>query len=210
MYGGARVTDAVDFYQRRGEVKGAVRSVRDRAPERFRWRSAVGMLTGSAGQLRGLRRARIEEPVREIVLDIDNSELRREIVLDARRSGVDLDRGEVLPHRTVGDLRRLSFLTGIDLTQVQDKLRFPSDFFAPVETAGAILVSRALAQRHLQRARYVWLRIPDPDGPVPLELHHKLMAEHAERESGCAKRWAAFAKGLLEPTPTIGTDPFSL
>jgi len=43
MYAGSRVTDAVDFYQRRGEVRGAVKVVRVRTPERFRWRSAVSM-----------------------------------------------------------------------------------------------------------------------------------------------------------------------
>ena len=89
MFDGARVTDAVDYHARRGEMRGAVRVVRTRVPERFRWRAAVAEVTGVAGSLRGLERMRVEEPVREIVLDLSDDSLQREVVLDARRRGVD-------------------------------------------------------------------------------------------------------------------------
>ena len=70
MYDGSRVTDAVDYWKRREELKRAVSVVRAREPERFRWRRAVASVSESTGPLRGLTRARIEEPIRELVLDL--------------------------------------------------------------------------------------------------------------------------------------------
>jgi hypothetical protein len=196
--GGGRVTDAVEYFQRRDELRRAVRVVRDRSPERFRWRKAIGALTRSAGTLRGKDRMRVEEPVREIILDVPDFDLQREVVLDARRNGVDLDRGEVLPRRTVGDIRRLSYLTHTDLTQVQKHVPLPADFFASVETSAVVLVGRAYAEYHRSKARHVWLRLPDPDGPEPFQLHHRLMADHANREARLAERWAAFARSVVD------------
>jgi hypothetical protein len=198
MYGGARVTDAVEFFKQRGEMKVAVKVVRERVPERFRWRKAVGSLTSTAGKLRGKDRMRIEEPIREMVLDVEDGDLRREVVLDSRRNGVDLDRGELLPRRTVGDLRRYSFLTGTDLTEVQRYVHLPLDFFAPVDTAAAVLVGRAFSEHHRHKAQRIWLRLPDADTPDALPLHQRLMAEHASREARLAERWVAFAKALLD------------
>src|SRR5436309_15990298 len=110
MSQGARVTDEIDFYRRRGQLQNTVRVIRARTPERLRWRAGVACVTQIAGSLRGRERMRIEEPVRELVLDLEDRMLRRETVLDARRSGVDLDRGEVLPRLTRWDLRRNAFL----------------------------------------------------------------------------------------------------
>jgi hypothetical protein len=200
MYRGARVTDAVIWHQKRGEVRPAVKIVRDREPERFRWRSAVSTLTKSAGRLRGRDRQRIEEPVREVVLDMSDRDLRREVVLDARRFGVDLDRGEVMPGRTVGDLRRFAFLTGADLTLLRRYIPHdPSDFFAPVDTSAVVIVGRAYADAHRRRAHELWLSVPDPDGPDEIRTHHRYMSERAEREAKTAERWAAFAKAVIEP-----------
>ena len=199
MYSGARVTDAVDFYQRRGELAGGVRIVRYREPERFRWRSAVGGLTSQAGRLRGKPRMRVEEPIREMVLDLPDVELKREVVLDARRGGVDLDRHEVLPVRTMGDVRRFAFLSGADVERVDRYVKLPTDFGAPVDTAGVVLVGRAYAGLHRKRAQQLWLRLPDPDGPEEFRLHHRIMAERAKREAQLAERWNAFARALVDP-----------
>src|SRR5687768_14269646 len=98
MFDGSRVTDAVDYWQRRAELKPAVHIVRTRVPERFRWRKAVANIAQGLSPLRGRDRMRLEEPVRELVIDLEDTALRREVVLDARRVGVDLDRGEVLVH----------------------------------------------------------------------------------------------------------------
>jgi hypothetical protein len=174
--------------------------VRDRAPERFRWRSAVSTLTRSAGRLRGLDRQRIEEPVREVVLEIPDVDLKREVVLDARRVGVDLDRGEILPCRTVGDLRRFAFLTGTDLSMLQRYVPHdPGDFFAPVDTSAVVLVGRAYANAHRKRAHELWLAVPDPDGPDEIRTHHRYMVERAEREAKTADKWAAFARAVIDP-----------
>lgn len=202
MYAGARVTDAVDFYHRRGEVRGAVRVVRIRRPERLRWRSAVGHLTGVAGRLRGLERMRIEEPIREMVVELPDPDLRREVVLDARRGGVDLDRGEILPVRTMGDVRRFAYLTGTDIDRVTRYVKLPSDFDAPVDAAGVVLVGRAWADTHRRNAQKLWLRLPDPDGPEQWRMHHRIMAERARREAQLSERWAAFARAIVDPTAT--------
>lgn len=199
MYSGARVTDAVDFHRRRGELRGAVKIVRVRQPERLRWRSAVSNLTGAAGKLRGLDRMRVEEPVREMVIDLPDFDLRREVVLDARRGGVDLDRGEVLPQRTMGDARRFAFLTNTDIGRVHRYVPLPTDFGAPIDAAGVVLVGRAYADHHRRNAQKLWLRLPDPEGPEPFRLHHHIMAERAQAEADLAKRWAAFAKALVDP-----------
>ncbi len=193
---GARVTDAVNHFTQRGELRTAVQIVRRRTPERFRWRNAVGSLCQTAGQLRGLDRMRVEEPVREVVIDLEDRELKQAVVLDARRHGVDLNRGEVLPARTVGDLRRYAFLTGADLTRLARHVHVPLDFFAPIDPAVVVLVGRGYAELHRRKAERIWERLPDP-GEESLELHHRLMARHADREVRQAERWEAFARAVV-------------
>ena len=72
MYPGARITDVVSYHAQRGEMRGAVRIVRERPAERFRWRKAVAGVNKIAGALRGMERMRVEEPVREVVLDLSD------------------------------------------------------------------------------------------------------------------------------------------
>ena len=60
MYDGSRITDAVEYWRRRGELRGAVTIVRTREPERFRWRRAVSTVSASVGSLRGKDRLRVE------------------------------------------------------------------------------------------------------------------------------------------------------
>lgn len=196
MSGFTRVTDEVGFYRKRGELKRAVRAVRARKPERLRWRSALATLTEAAGPLRGLERARVEEPVREIVLDLDDLILRRESVLDARRFGVDLDRGEVLPARNRWDLKRTAFLTGVDHELLAHYLKLPEDFSKPIDTAGVVVVSRALSFSYKQRAERVLARVSKPEGT--LARHEQIMLERAAHERDLARRWAALAKTLVE------------
>src|SRR4249920_171352 len=133
MSQGARVTDEVEFYRRRGQLQNTVRVIRARVPERLRWRAGVAAVTQIAGQLRGRERMRIEEPLREIVLDLEDRILRRESVLDARRAGVDLDRHEVLPTMTRWDLRRNAFLTGVDHMSIAPYVRLPDEYSAQID-----------------------------------------------------------------------------
>lgn len=193
---GSRITDAVNFYQRSGELKGAVRAIRTRIPERLRWRSAVYALTQSAGHMRGLDRMRVEEPIREVVLDMEDEGLRTEVVLDARRNGVDFDRGEVLPVRSMGDLRRFSFLTQTDLRIVSRYVKLPQDFHRRVDVAGVVIVGRAMAHHHKRRAHKMWLELPDPDGPDVWHPEHRELSSRADWEMDQAKRWGAFAKAV--------------
>jgi hypothetical protein len=142
---------------------------------------------------------RIEEPIREVVLDVDDFQLKRQIILDARRNNVDFDRGEVLPFRSVGDLRRYSFLTNVPLDRVQRHVRMdPTSFFERVDTAAVAIVGRHYEIVHRKKAHELWLEIPDPDGPEEQELHHHIMADRAEREAKTADSWAAFTKAVLE------------
>jgi len=196
---GARITDEVDFFRRRDEKSAAVRAIRRRDPDKFRWRSAVSLLTATAGRLRGSDRMRIEEPVREKVLDIRDSLLKREVVLDARRHNVDLDRGEVLPVRTLGELRRVAFLVGTDLRIVQRYLKLPGDWGEPIDTAGVAVVGRAMADWHRKRAQHLWLQLPDPEGGGdPMMQHHLMMARRAELDADLSRRWAVLAREMLE------------
>jgi hypothetical protein len=197
MAQGARVTDEIDFYKRRGQLQSAVRVIRARTPERLRWRAAVAAVTQVAGDLRGRDRMRIEEPVREIVLDLEDKILRRESVLDARRSGVDLDRGEVLPPHTRWDLRRTAFLTGVDHEVLSRHLRLPAEYSRPIDTAAVVIVSRALAQAHKQRAERLLARLATPT-QTQLARHEQYMLERAERDKDLARRWIALAKVMVE------------
>jgi len=199
MSTGARITDAVSYFHKRGQTRDAVRVVRTRIPEKFRWRRAVKGLTWVAGRMRGFDRMRVEEPVREVVLDVDDFDLKREIILDARRNGVDFDRGEVLPGRSVGDLRRYSFLTNVPIDHVQKHVKMdPTSFFESVDTAAVAIVGRHYEIVHRKKAHELWLAIPDPDGPEEPRLHHRIMADRADREADTAERWAAFTKAVLE------------
>lgn len=197
MYDGSRVTDAVEYWRRRGELKGAVRIVRGRQPEGFRWRRAVGAVSQSAGSLRGGDRLRVEEPIREVVLDLPDDGLRREIVIDARRWNVDLDRGEVLTRRTLADLQRMAQLSGADLARVGRHVRLPTDRHAIVDVAAVIVVGRALGDHYRTRAQRLLLQVPDEDGPEPLRVHHRILAEKAREDRADSQRWFAFARAVI-------------
>jgi hypothetical protein len=197
MFDGSRVTDAVDYWQRRAELKPAVHIVRTREPERFRWRKAVASIAQGLSPLRGRERMRVEEPVRELVVDLEDAGLRREVVLDARRVGVDLDRGEVLVHRTLGEARRLATIAGTDLSRVKKHVRLPDDDGAPIDTAAVVVVGRALGDYYRTKAQRLLLSIPDSDGPEPQRLHHKIMAERADIDRAESLRWLEFARLVL-------------
>jgi len=148
--------------------------------------------------MRGLDRLRVEEPVREVVVDLDDALLRREVVIDARRNNVDLDRGEVLPFHRMGDLRMYSHMVGADISLIERYVALPSDFDAPVDTAGVVLVARAMSNQHRRRAQRIWLELPDADDPLATPmLHHRYLSERAQRDAEAAKRWAALSKTLL-------------
>jgi len=203
MYDGSRVTDAVDYWKRREELKRAVSIVRARQPERFRWRKAVANVAESTSPLRGITRARIEEPVREIVLDLGDDVLKREVIIDARRVGVDLDRGEVLPRKTLAEIRSAARTFGIDLARVARHLRMPSDGLAMVDLAGVIVVGRALGDHFRGRAQRLLLSVPDPDGPEQLRMHHRIMMDRADADRAESQRWYAFARSVLETPPVV-------
>lgn len=194
---GARVTDEIEFYRRKGQLQQTVRVIRTRVPERLRWRAGVAAVTQIAGGLRGRERMRIEEPIREIVLDLEDRMLRRESVLDARRSGVDLDRGEILPQLTRWDLRRNAFLTGVDHLALAPYMHLPEEYSAPIDTAAAILISRALADAHKTRAERLMSRLPG-QRDVVLARHEQYMLERSERDKDMARRWMALAKVMVD------------
>lgn len=202
MSAGARITDAVAHFRSRGNFKSAVKIVRTRAPERHRWRAAVTALTSDAGRMTGTDRMRVEEPIRELVLDLDDAFLQRELVLDARLHRVDLDRGEVLPRWTLRDLRRLSLLARTDLNLLARYVPLPKELEAPIDTAAVVLAGRAFAANLRQRAQRLWLSVPDVDGPEKPMLHHRYILERANQDAANSQRWSALAKTLLVyPTP---------
>ena len=197
---GMRVTDAVNYFRRRNELSGSVQIVRGRTPDRLRWRSAVSTVTHAASELSGRDRQRVEEPVREVVLDLPDVDLRREVVLDARKNGVDLDRGEILPRWSMGDLRRMAFLTSTNLDVIGRYTRLPDDFFAPIDTAAIVLIGRAFSEYHKRRAHKIWLELPDAEDPFgELSEPHRKLAERAADDSERSRRWQALAKTLVAP-----------
>jgi hypothetical protein len=198
MAAGARITDAVAHFRNRGNYRSAVKLVRAKEPERLRWRAAVSGLTLDAGRLRGGDRMRVEEPIRELVLNMSDLILQREVVLDARLHRVDLDRGEILPRWTFGDLRRLSFLAQTDLTLLQRYVTLPAGFDASIDTAAVVLAGRSFANVFRTRAQRLWLTVPDQDGPGPVLEHHKLLLARAEQEVEQSRRWGALAKTLAD------------
>ena len=197
MAAGARITDAVTHFRTRGNFRSAVKLVRPRDPERLRWRAAIAALTSDAGSMIGNERMYLEEPIREMVLDLDDSFLKREVVLDARLHRVDLDRGEVLPRWTFGDLRRLAFLAQTDLDLLHRYVALPSSFDAPIDTAAVVLAGRSFANVFRQRAERLWLSVPDRDMPGPQLEHHRFVLERADQEAEQSRRWGALSKALV-------------
>jgi hypothetical protein len=194
---GVRVTDEVNFWTKRGDLRKAVRVVRTREPERLRWRAAVATVHEAASPLRGAVRAQIEEPVRELVLDLDDRILRRETVLDARKLGFDLDRGEILPVCTRWDLKRTAFITGVDHEQLMRYLKLPDDYSRPVDTAGVVVIARGIAGMHKQRATKLAERVGDAGGSA-LAMHEQMMLDRARHERDLSRRWAALSSALLQ------------
>jgi hypothetical protein len=198
MKTGARVTDEVNYFRRQGQPRNTVRVVRIREPERLRWRTAVASVTQMAGQLRGRDRTVVEEPLREIVLDLGDRILRRETVLDARRNGVDLDRGEVLPTHSMWDLRRTAFLAGVEVDSLARYLKLPADYEKSIDTAGVVLIGRALSNVHRSRAQKLLVRVPEHDSGRELMRHEQYMIERAKHEIDVGRRWAALSKALVD------------
>jgi hypothetical protein len=197
MAQGGRVTDEIEFYRRRGQLQNTVRVIRSRSPERLRWRAGLAAVTEIAGKLHGRERMRIEEPVREIILDLPDRILRRETILDARRNGVDLDRGEVLPNLTRWDLRRTAFLTGVDHLALAPYMRLPDEYSAPIDVAAVVLVSRALAEAHKTRSEKLIARLPVEES-ASLLRHEEYMLDRARRDKDLATRWMVLAKVMVD------------
>lgn len=195
---GARITDAVEFFRQREEYRNALRVVRDRAPEARRWRAAVQRVSGAAAGLRGRERQGVEEPLREVVFDLGDRQLRTEVVLDARRFHLDLDRGEILSPRTYGDLRRAAFLASVDLDSIRRHVALTDDFFAPVDVAGVVVVARSMADAFGARARRLSLdlSVDELRAPTPRELG---LVAQVERDRLDQRRWSALASSLLDP-----------
>ena len=194
MTAGGRITDEVETFKRVGDLRNAVRIVRSRRPERLRWRTAVASMTQEAGQRRGSSRVFIEEPIREIVLDIDDRILRRETVLDARRVGVDLDRGEVLPQHTRWDLKRTAYLVGVDHDAIARYTALPLDFDQPIDTGAVVLVSRSLAHYFAERAE----KLSAAQNTAPAYSRQQLIADRVQLEREQARRWAALSRALSQ------------
>ena len=194
MGASGRITDEVEGFRRMGDLRNAVRVVRSRRPERLRWRSAVASMTQEAAGRRGNSRVFIEEPIREIVLDMDDRILRRETVLDARRVGVDLDRGEVLPSHTRWDLKRTAYLVGVDHEMVGRYTALPSEFDDPIDTGAVVLVSRSLAHYFAERAE----KLRAAQSTAPLAIRQQLFADRLQVERDQARRWAALSRALAQ------------
>jgi hypothetical protein len=151
-------------------------------------------MTQEAGARRGSSRVFIEEPIREIVLDMDDRILRRETVLDARRVGVDLDRGEVLPTHTRWDLKRTAYMVGVDHELVGRYTALPTDFDQPVDTGAVVLVSRSLAHYFAERAE----KLRAAQTAAPQSTRQQLFADRLELEREQARRWAALSRTLAQ------------
>lgn len=193
---GERVTDAVEFFRQREEYRNALRMVRDRSPDGRRWRAAVQRVSGTAAGLRGRERVGLEEPLREVVLDLGDLRLRTEVVLDARRMRLDLDRGEILTPRTFGDLRRAAFLASVDLEQVRRHVDVSDDFFAPVDVAGVVVVARSMSEAFASRAKRLVLELPVDDERA-LTVRELGVRDQVERDRMDQRRWSALASTLL-------------
>lgn len=194
---GARITDEVDGFRRVGDLCGAVRALRRRRPERLRWRAAAASMTAAAVHCQGLTRARIEEPIREMILDMDDRILRRETVLDARRVGLDLDRGEVLPVHSRWELKRSAFLVGVDHELLGRYMQLPGEFTQLIDTAGAVLLARSFATALSSRAERLETRVTYTGAANGLP-HEQALLKRAAFEREQAQRWAALSKVLVQ------------
>jgi hypothetical protein len=156
------------------------------------------VVTSIAGKLEGLERMRVEEPVRELILDIDDRILRREVTLDARLNGVDLDRGEVLPRHTMLDLKRTVYLAGVDLGALAPYVKLPDDYYKRIDTAGVVLASRALSNLHGNRAQKLLLRVSDRKSKRPMMRYERMMVDRASYDTELARRWAALSRTMVK------------
>lgn len=194
---GARITDEINRCRQLGNHRAAVRALRSRRPERLRWRAAVASMTTLAAGQRGISRARIEEPIRELVLNMEDRVLRRETVLDARRVGVDLDRGEVLPIHTRWDLKRTSYLIGVEHELLGRYMTLPADYGDLIDTAGCVVVCRSFSRALAARADR-WLSQFATAGDLPVgQERERLLFDRARYERDQAQRWMALSRALV-------------
>jgi PIN domain nuclease of toxin-antitoxin system len=76
-------------------------------------------------------------------------------------------------------------------------LRLPAEYSRPIDTAAVVIVSRALAQAHKQRADRLLARLASAT-QLQLARHEQYMLERAERDKDLARRWIALAKVMVD------------
>ena len=107
----------------------------------------------------------------------------------------------MLPFRTLGDLRRTTFLTGTDLESVRRYIELPDDFHAPIDTAGVVVVGRAIAEQHRRSAQRILLELPEVPPTRTESAVRAQLRERGQRDADAAVRWRAVADAILRDDP---------
>ena len=193
----SRITDDVGFFCKRGELPAAVNVMQSRSPDFHRWRRAFSTVTRVAwAWLQGRDLLWTESALREVVDALPDQKLAKEIVLDARQYRVGMNFGDPLPGWTPRDLMRFADEHDVDMGVIKRIAPLPRHVDEPLDTAGVVIVSREMSQRHRRRAQALWLELPDEeeDGWEP---RHHAIATVAEKSAQAGAQWSGLAVKLI-------------
>ncbi|MBI5513251.1 MAG: hypothetical protein HY909_05745 [Deltaproteobacteria bacterium] len=200
-----RVSDEAAILCRRKDFPRAVNVLQRRRSERRRWRHAFRLVTVLGDRaLDGARRSWMEGALREVVAQVADTQLQRELVVEARAAQVRFDLGAVLPGWTGRSLWRLADSLEIPMQYVALVTSLPAALTVPLDTAQVVLDFRRTAEAHRVVAAQLgatlppWAQFQEAKGALDPALKQRLNTVRAQHEA--SRRWRAFAGRLLGPT----------
>jgi hypothetical protein len=199
-----RVSDEAAILCRRRDFPRAVNVLQRRAAERRRWRHAFRLVTVLGDRaLDGSRRVWMEGALRDVVAQVRDLRLQRELVVEARAAQVRFDLGAPLPAWTARTLWHLADTLEIPMQYITRVTALPPTLQAPVDTAQVVVDFRRTAEAHRALAAQLgatlppWALFQEAKGALDPALQQRLNTVRVQHEA--SRRWRDFAGRLLGP-----------
>jgi hypothetical protein len=196
-----RVSEDTAILCRRQDFPRAMNVLQRRPPDHRRWRVGLRNVATSAGRvLQGSRRWWLGGAIRELVSEVPNPWLQRELAVDLFATGTGFEPPDLLPHWTARDVWGLADGVGLPMEYVAQVTALPGYIDARVETARLVLDFRRTALAHHEHARRLAAAttkdLTEVRGYAPWAARVEI---DAQRDA--AERWRALAMHLLTHDP---------
>lgn len=189
-----RVSDDAAILVQRMDFPRALNVLQRRAPDHRRWRWAFRRVTSGVNvRLDQSRKRWMQSGLDEIVSNVEDRWLQRELAIDYRTGlGVDTELS-VLPRYTARDLWRIAEQYGLPMEYLAHVTELPRFIDAPIDTTRVVIDCRRTAEAHRDEARNLLAGIA-PTETVPLADQLQRIAADAQRDAEA--RWRALGQRL--------------